>query len=373
MPGLCPSLELARQVQWRCDMDQVVDSPFVRRVLIVLGLATGTIILVLAAVQGLTALLVTFAGVLLAVLLRSLAQLVQRWRPLGDYAALAVVCTALLALVIGGGALLATPLQTQGAELWDALPQGVERLREQVERWPLGQRFLAQISDTAPTTAMAGSAAQRAVTVVSGGVSLVGYLVLLAFVGLFLAAEPGLYRRGLVRLFPVRTRARIDEVLLEVGDRLQSWLLGRGMLMLGIAIATWIGLLVLGIPLALALAVLAGLLTFIPNFGPVIAAVPAMLLALLEGPTQVLYVGILYLGLQTVESYTLEPYVMRKADDLAPALVIAWQLFLGVTLGTLGLIFATPLLVVVTVLVQRFYIEDVLGDRLITDADGASG
>jgi predicted PurR-regulated permease PerM len=145
------------------------------------------------------------------------------------------------------------------------------------------------------------------------------------------------------------------------------------MLMLGIAIATWIGLLVLGIPLALALAVLAGLLTFIPNFGPVIAAVPAMLLALLEGPTQVLYVGILYLGLQTVESYTLEPYVMRKADDLAPALVIAWQLFLGVTLGTLGLIFATPLLVVVTVLVQRFYIEDVLGDRLITDADGASG
>jgi predicted PurR-regulated permease PerM len=133
--------------------------------------------------------------------------------------------------------------------------------------------------------------------------------------------------------------------------------------MLVIAVATWLGLLALGIPLALALAVLAGVLTFIPNFGPVIAAVPAMLLALLESPMHVLYVGGLYLALQTVESYTLEPYVMRKADDLPPALVIVGQLFLGVTLGALGLILATPLIVTLNVLVQRLYVEDVLGDH----------
>jgi predicted PurR-regulated permease PerM len=127
---------------------------------------------------------------------------------------------------------------------------------------------------------------------------------------------------------------------------------------------------VLGIPLALALAAIAGLLTFIPNFGPIIAAVPAMLLALTQSPMQAVYVGALYLGIQTIESYTLEPYVMRKADDLPPALAIASQLFLGVTLGAMGLILATPLLVVVYLLVQRLYVEDVLGDRLAHDTDG---
>lgn len=199
--------------------------------------------------------------------------------------------------------------------------------------------------------------------VVSRVVSLTGYLVLLSFVGLFLAAEPGLYRRGVVGLLPIDMRPRIDGVLLEIGQRLQTWLLGRAALMLVMTVATWLGLLALGIPLALALAVLAGLLTFIPNFGPVIAAVPAMLLALLESPMHVLYVGGLYLALQTAESYTLEPYVMRKADNLAPALVIVGQLFLGVTLGALGLILATPLIVTINVLVQRLYVEDVLGDH----------
>ncbi len=346
------------------DMEQVVDSPFIRRVLIVLGLASGAVLLAVCAWQGTTALLATFAALLLAVLLRSLASLVQRWSPLGDYAALAVVCVALVTLLGAGVALLATPLQEQAGELVDTVPRAVDRLREQVMRWPLAARLWGSAAGPAQGgTSLAAPAAEGAMRVVSRVVSLTGYLVLLSFVGLFLAAEPGLYRRGLVGLLPIAMRPRIDGVLLEIGQRLQTWLLGRAALMLVITIATWIGLLALGIPLALALAVLAGLLTFIPNFGPVIAAVPAMLLALLESPMHVLYVGGLYLALQTAESYTLEPYVMRKADNLAPALVIVGQLFLGVTLGALGLILATPLIVTINVLVQRLYVEDVLGDH----------
>jgi len=345
-------------------MEQVVDSPFIRRVLIVLGLASGAVLLAVCAWQGTTALLATFAALLLAVLLRSLASLVQRWSPLGDYAALAVVCVALLTLLGTGVVVLATPLQEQAAELVETVPRAVDRLREQVMRWPLAARLWGSAGGPAQGGAsLAAPAAEGAVRVVSRVVSLTGYLVLLSFVGLFLAVEPGLYRRGVVGLFPIAMRPRMDGVLLEIGQRLQTWLLGRAALMLVITVATWLGLLALGIPLALALAVLAGLLTFIPNFGPVIAAVPAMLLALLESPMHVLYVGGLYLALQTVESYTLEPYVMRKADDLAPALVIVGQLFLGVTLGALGLILATPLIVTLNVLVQRLYVEDVLGDH----------
>ncbi len=355
-------------------MEQVVDSPFVRRVLIVLGLASGAVLLAVCVWQGTTALLATFAALLLAVLLRSLASLVQRWLPLGDYAALAVVCVGLLSLSGAGVALLATPLQEQAAELVETVPRALDRLREQVMQWPLAARLLGPNGgDAQGGTSLAAPAAQGAVRVVSRVISLTGYLVLLSFVGLFLAAEPGLYRRGVVRMFPVAMRPRMEGVLLELGQRLQTWLLGRAVLMLVVTVATWLGLLALGIPLALALAVLAGLLTFIPNFGPVIAAVPAMLLALLESPMHVLYVGGLYLTLQTVESYTLEPYVMRKADNLAPALVIVGQLFLGVTLGALGLILATPLIVVLSLLVQRLYVEDVLGDHADAEETPVAG
>lgn len=355
------------------DMDQVVRSPFVSRALTVLALVAGAVVVSLGAWHGLTALLATFMGVLLAVMLRSLAQLVQRWRPVGNYKALAVVCGVIVVIVVGSFALLAAPLGTELAELWDTLPRALARLRDQVQALPLGQRLMAQIGGSSPATGLSGQAAQHAFFAVSSAVSLIGYAVLLSFVGLFLAAEPALYRRGVVRLWPLRMRPRMDDVLLEVGERLQAWLLGRAALMAVVAIATWVGLLALGIPLAMALAVLAGVLTFIPNFGPVIAAVPAMLLALLESPTDALYVAGLYLSLQMVESYTLEPYVMRKADDMAPALVIAGQLFLGVTLGSLGLILATPLLVVLVVLVQRLYIEDVLGDRAPDDAPADGG
>jgi len=337
------------------------DSPrFVQRVLVVVGIVTAVTLLILAAWRGLTALLVTFAGVLLAVLLRSLAQLLQRRWALGNGAALAVVCVVLLVLLAGGAVLFAIPLQAQVADMYDELPRAWQRLREQLASFPLGRRLLSQTQSGGQLAEVAAPAARQVMQAFSRTATFIGYVVLVLFTGLFLAAEPDVYRRGLLRLFPVQRRPRLREVLDEAGTSLQRWLVGRALLMLVITACTWIGLLLLGVPLAFALAVLAGLLTFIPNFGPVLSAIPAMLLALLQGPTTVLWVGLLYLALQTVESYTLEPWVMRKADDLPPALVIVGQLFLGVTLGALGLVLATPLIVVINVLVQRLYVEDVV-------------
>lgn len=333
---------------------------FVRRVLVVVGIVAAVTLLTLVAWRGLTALLVTFAGVLLGVLLRSLAQLLQRRWSLGNGAALALVCAGLVLLAAGGAVLFAGPLQAQVADMYDELPKAWSRLRDQLAAYPLGQRLLSQARDGTPLADMAAPAARQVMQAVSRTATTAGYVVLVLFTGLFLAAEPDVYRRGLLRLFPVSRRPRVRTVLDEVGESLQRWLVGRALLMLVITACTWAGLLLLGVPLAFALAVLAGLLTFIPNFGPILSAVPALLLALLQGPDTVLWVGALYLALQTVESYTLEPWVMRKADDLPPALVIVGQLFLGVTLGAIGLVLATPLIVVLTVLVKRLYVEDVV-------------
>jgi len=122
-------------------------------------------------------------------------------------------------------------------------------------------------------------------------------------------------------------------------------------------------LVLLGVPFALTLAVLAAVLTFIPNFGPLISAIPAVLLGLLDGPMTAVWVAILFTAIQTVESYVLTPLIQQNTVDLPAALTITAQLVMGVFIGGIGLVVATPLTLVVVVLVRSLYVHDLLGDR----------
>ncbi len=133
--------------------------------------------------------------------------------------------------------------------------------------------------------------------------------------------------------------------------------------MLFIGLVTWIGLYFLGVPLALTLGLIAALLSFIPNFGPIISVFPALLVAFVDSPMKAVYVGILYLCIQMVESYLVTPFIERETVSLPPALTMIFQLTLVVTLGFAGLVLATPLLAVLLVVVQMVYVQDVLGDR----------
>jgi predicted PurR-regulated permease PerM len=137
-------------------------------------------------------------------------------------------------------------------------------------------------------------------------------------------------------------------------------MLGKLAAMIAVGLLTWLGLLALDIPLSLTLALLAALLTFFPNFGPVLSAVPAVLLGLLEGPARAAYVVALYLGVQTVESYILTPLIQRQTLSLPPALTLVAQVVLGTLAGAIGVAVATPLTVVLIVLVTHLYVEDVL-------------
>jgi predicted PurR-regulated permease PerM len=119
----------------------------------------------------------------------------------------------------------------------------------------------------------------------------------------------------------------------------------------------------LGVPLALTLGLLAGLLSFIPNFGPILSAFPAILLAFIESPMLALYTAALYILVQLIESNIVTPLIEKETVELPPALTIMFQLALAVLVGGLGLVLATPLLAVIMVLVQLVYIEDVLGDK----------
>jgi predicted PurR-regulated permease PerM len=182
-------------------------------------------------------------------------------------------------------------------------------------------------------------------------------------VAIYLASEPQTYIHGFTKLFPLGRRARVREVLAEIGETLQWWLVGKSGSMLVIGILTWIGLSIIGVPLALTLGLIAGLLSFIPNFGPILSAIPAILLAFIESPVSALYVIGLYVGIQLFESNLVTPWIERQTVELPPALTILSQLTLAVLIGGLGLVLATPVLAVIMVLVQMLYIQDVLGDK----------
>jgi predicted PurR-regulated permease PerM len=182
-------------------------------------------------------------------------------------------------------------------------------------------------------------------------------LAIVLFVAVYVAADPDTYRQGLLRLVPPASRPRAEEVLARLGATLQRWLIGQLIAMVTIGTAVAVGLTLLGVPLALALGLLAGLLNFVPYLGPVLAFVPAALLALTEGVPTLLWVLGLYALIQALESYVVTPLIQQQAVALPPALIILAQVLLAVTVGWLGLLLATPLTAAVVVVIDMLYVE----------------
>ncbi len=317
------------------------------------------VVLLLAAWSTKTVLLVIFAGVLFGILLRGLSEMLARKTPLGPRWSLAVLLLATISITAAAFYWVAPEVSRQVDELSTELPKSIQQLRGNLEATGVGQWALDRISqvDQWMTDQRAVSQAR---TFVTSTFAAVGGILIIIAVGIYFAVEPQVYRDGLVRLVPPAHRERAHEVLGAVRENLQWWLIGRFVGMAIIGVATWAGLSLLGIPLALVLAVIAALLTFVPNIGPVLSVVPAALLALLQSPTTVLYVVLLYLGVQAVESYILTPLIQRKAVHIPPAMLLSAQLVMGVYAGILGLALATPLLAALMVCVKMLYIEDTL-------------
>lgn len=298
-------------------------------------------------------LMVLFVAILVAVGLHAPAALLARHTPLPYGGSLAVVLVLLVALATGFGWAAAPSIASQADEMRARIPELMELGRSRLEQYQWGRDLLESGSGSAGDIATSSRLWTGLAGVFSTAFGAVANLVLILFVGLYLAVQPRLYKRGVVFLAPDRLRPRVDELLEESASVLRHWLFGTLLSMLTIGVLTFIGLSLLGVPLALLLAVIAALLAFIPNIGPVIAAVPAVLLSLLEGPQQALYVALLYIGVQTVESYLITPFIQRRTVSLPPALTISAQFLLGMLAGALGLFVATPLAAVGLTLVRR--------------------
>ena len=173
-------------------------------------------------------------------------------------------------------------------------------------------------------------------------------------------SQPLAYRRAFIALFPSFYRRRVDEILAECEVSLGKWFGGAILSMVVVAGLSLIGLLALQIPLALAQAILAGILNFIPNVGPTLSIILPMAIALLDEPWKAVAIFIIYLLIQQFESNFLTPYIMAQQVSLLPAITLIAQVFFTTFFGFLGLLLALPLTVVGKVWINAVLIEDIL-------------
>lgn len=304
--------------------------------------------------------LLLLAGVLLGVFLNSISSWIEQRSPLSYRWSYTLVILMLAATAGGWFFYMGSHAASRGAELWQELQSSSDQLKSRLDQYPWLQDYLSATDSIRSAMAKAGGIAQKAISAV--GWLGTGLMVTL-FVGLYLAYEPDLYRTGLLKLLPMDKRQRGDEVLQKLAEALRKWIVGRLLSMAVIGICTAVALSLFGVPFAISLGVLAALLTFLPNLGPIIAAVPQVLLALNVGTDTALYVVVFNVVLQGVESYLLTPIVQRYEVTLPPVLIIFAQLLMAVLVGPIGIIMAAPLTVATMVLVQLLYIRDHLGDQ----------
>lgn len=366
------------------------------------------------------ALLAAFGGVIIAVILTGLAEGIRRFLPLSRGWAITTVCLIALLLNLLMFFLFGSQIRTEFRELVDKLPEQITRVQESIRGLPVGSDLLPDnlpeseqedpdrdssgtpntpntpgtsgtsspsspspetsgSVDPGPGTSMnSGSARQRPSGTVQGAVSgrtlflagttlldVLSTVVVVLFTGIFFAINPRLYTGALTLIVTREREERVEEALGATGVALWKWLKGRLVSMFVVGVIITVGLMLIGVPLALILGLIAALFDFVPYIGPIAAFIPAFLLAFAEGPQTALFTTLLYVVVQQLEGNLVTPLIQQWQVSLPPAVVILSIVAFGLVFGVPGVILATPLAVVVMVLGGMLYVEDVLGKKVV--------
>jgi predicted PurR-regulated permease PerM len=315
-----------------------------------------------------------FAGALLGVGLTAMSHLMRHVVGGPHALRLALVCLLLAGMLSGVVALGGSTIAQQAAVLSNTLKAQIVTVKDFLEQHGVDTSYLelgnsnatpaaTETPATTPTTPRnlpsAGALASGGGAIISqtfklllGTVSVVGNFFIVLFLGLAFAAQPGVYRSGLLRLAPARHRASVTEVVDRIGETLERWLIAQMVTMLAVFLITWIGLKLIGIQSAFILGIQAGLLAFIPTVGAIIGGLIVVLASLASGWVAAASAAVLFLGVHALESYVLTPIIQRQALDIPPATLFAFQILLGVVFGLWGLALALPLVAIVKVVMD---------------------
>lgn len=301
---------------------------------------------------------VVFAGLLLGVFLHRISQAISRRTPLGYRVAVACVLVAGVLLSISTVYLVVPRFGAQLGDLSSTLTAAAESMLERVSQWGWMDNVTSQAPDVGgrllsglDTTAILGG-------VFSSITGTATAILLILFVGVCFTLDPDLYCHGFLLLFPPDRRKRAAEVLTTCLDTLWWWTMGRLFAMAVIAVATSLGLWLLGVPMPFTLGAIAGLISFVPTIGAVLAILPALLVAFQQAPWTPVYVLILYVAIQAVENNILTPLVQQRAVSIPPIVLVVSQVLMGILVGIVGVAIATPLASVVLQLVRELYVQE---------------
>ena len=318
-----------------------------------------------------------FAGMLLGVGLNAMTTILGHVFRLPHALRLTIVCLVLASLLSGVIFLGGTTIAQQATALSDTLKAQLVGVKGFLERNGIDTSYFElggsnSSSETSPGAApthslpSAGALASSGGAIVSqtfrlllGTVSAVGNLFIVLFLGLTFAAQPTVYRKGLLFMTPARYRAPAAVIIDRIGETLERWLMAQIVTMFAVFLVTSIGLAIIGIPGAFILGIQAGLLAFIPTVGALIAGLIVVLASLASGWVAAASALVLFLGVHALESYILTPIIQRQALEIPPATLFAFQILLGTVFGIWGLALALPLMAIVKVMIDHFKGDEV--------------
>lgn len=335
-----------------------VDRAFARRTAFVFGVAAA--LFLIWQLSGVF--LLAFAAIIVAVLLRSIADPIAARTPLPEGAAVALAGLLVVAAITGAVWLFGSVLAEQTRQLVAILPTSATELRAMVSTWPFGDQ-IARL-DGSGLVSGAGGLVGRVGGYAMSTVSVATSLVLVIIAGVFLAVSPRVYRDGLVILFPPERRDALRASADTTGRALKAWLLGQLADMVVVGVMTGIGVALIGLPSPLALGLIAALLAFVPIVGAIAGAVPGLLLAAQGGWELMAWTLLVYVVVQQIEGNLIYPFIQKRAVELPPVLTLFGILGFGTLFGFVGVFVATPLMVVLFVNVRLLYLRRTLGEDI---------
>jgi predicted PurR-regulated permease PerM len=328
-----------------------------------------------------------FAGILLGVALNAMTNMLGRIVRLPHSLRLTIVCLVLAGLLSGVVFLGGATIAQQAIVLSDTIKSQLVGVKAFLERngidtsyFELGNPAATPAATATPATpgsattpgaaatrnfpgagalaSSGGAIVSQTLKLLLGTVSAVGNFFIVLFLGLTFAAQPGVYRTGLLYMAPAQHRARTTIIVDRISETLERWLIAQIITMAAVFVVTWIGLALIGIQSSFILGIQAGLLAFIPTVGALVAGLIVVLASLASGWAATASAFVLLLGVHALESYILTPIIQRQALDIPPATLFAFQILLGIVFGIWGISLALPLMAVVKVLIDHFKADE---------------
>ncbi|WP_454802260.1 AI-2E family transporter [Mucilaginibacter phyllosphaerae] len=327
---------------------------YIEKVWYTVAIVALLVVSVLIARVAFNVLLMVLAGSLIAVYFHGLGDIIERRTKWNRKICMTISVAGSFMIL---GALLwfmGTTIQGQIAVLNESLPGIVNNFKVKLGSSPLGAKVLEYF--TGDNTDKLFATAQ---SFFSTSFGVLGNIYIILFLGIFFTTHPSLYKDGIIMLFPKNNKPLAKKVIERISLALKGWLKGMMLSMVLITIMLTTGLSIIGIPVALVLALITGLLKLVPNFGSLAAMIPGVLLALTKDLNTAIITALLYMVSQTIVSNIVTPLIQKKMINIPPALTIISQVIMGVVSGVLGIILAVPLLSILIILIDEIYVKKI--------------